>query len=75
MTLYAMLEPVIVGVIVALSVIVVLKKQAPGLWRRFTGGKPPSPNCADGCNACQGSKPTAKPDDVKPVRFYRKHSS
>ncbi|MCL2658850.1 MAG: hypothetical protein FWD62_15880 [Betaproteobacteria bacterium] len=75
MTLYAMLEPVIVGVIVALSAIAVLKKQAPGLWRRFTGGKPPPPSCADGCNACQGPKSGAKLDDVKPVRFYRKHSS
>ncbi len=71
MNLYALLEPLIVGAIVVVSLLIVVKKQAPGLWRKLTGSKKAAPSCG----ACSGC-PDPKTDDVppKPVRFHHKDS-
>ncbi len=70
MSLYALVEPVIVGGAVAASLIVIIRKQAPGLWHRLTGSTKPASSCG-GCSGCSDSKPTEKP---KRVNFYRKRS-
>ncbi len=69
MNLYATLEPLIVGAIVVVSLLVVVKKQAPGLWRRLTGTTKPASSCG-GCSGC--SDTTA--DAAKPVRIFRRQS-
>ncbi|HSD39882.1 MAG TPA: hypothetical protein VLC92_20425 [Rhodocyclaceae bacterium] len=70
--LYAVLEPLIVGLIVLLAAIAVLRKQAPTLWMRITGmragtschdsgdaGK--SGSCGSGCGNCgQASAPATQ---------------
>jgi hypothetical protein len=70
MSLYATLEPLIVGALVIVSVLVIIKKQAPGLWRKLTGSSKPASSCG-GCSGCADSKADDKP---KPVRIFRKHS-
>ena len=70
MNLYATLEPLIVGAIVIVSVLVIVKKQAPGLWRKLTGSSKPAASYG-GCSGCSDSTADTKP---KPVRFFRKHT-
>ena len=65
-TLYTLIEPLLVALIVLVSVVTVLRKQAPRLWTRITGkaaaaschddGKL-APNCGRGgaCSACGSS--------------------
>ncbi len=53
--LYSLLEPLVVGLIVLVAAIAVLRKQAPGLWKRLTGKSAASSGCHDdssGCGSC-----------------------
>lgn len=77
-SLYAHAEPVIVALIVALSAVAVLRKQAPVLWRRISGQRgrasacgtsdTASSACGSGCGGCGGNDGAP----AKPISLLRR---
>ncbi|GAB4063108.1 DUF6587 family protein [Uliginosibacterium sediminicola] len=59
MSLYATLEPLIVGAAVIACALVVLRKQAPRLWLKLSGRSAAAAcgSCGSGCGNCS-SGPT-----------------